>query len=68
MEEALDAAKAADVVVFVGGLTGDIEGEEMKVNFPGFSGGDRTDLNLPWPSAEAARSAAGDGQAESCSC
>ena len=46
-EEALDAAKAADVVVFVGGLTGDVEGEEMKVNYPGFSGGDRTDLHLP---------------------
>jgi beta-glucosidase len=46
-EEALDAAKAADVVVFVGGLTGDIEGEEMKVSYPGFAGGDRTDLRLP---------------------
>ncbi len=46
-EEALDAARAADVVVFVGGLTGDVEGEEMRVNFPGFSGGDRTDLLLP---------------------
>jgi beta-glucosidase len=46
-EEALEAARAADVVVFVGGLTGDIEGEEMKVNYPGFSGGDRTDLRLP---------------------
>jgi beta-glucosidase len=47
LEEALDAAKAADVVVFVGGLTGDVEGEEMKVNYPGFAGGDRTDLRLP---------------------
>lgn len=46
-EEALEAARAADVVVFVGGLTGDVEGEEMKVNYPGFSGGDRTDLRLP---------------------
>jgi beta-glucosidase len=46
-EEALDAARAADVVVFVGGLTGDIEGEEMKVSFPGFAAGDRTDLRLP---------------------
>jgi len=46
-EEALDAARAADVVVFVGGLTGDVEGEEMKVSYPGFSGGDRTDLALP---------------------
>ena len=46
-DEALDAARAADVVVFVGGLTGDVEGEEMKVDYPGFSGGDRTDLRLP---------------------
>jgi len=46
-EEALDAAHAADVVVFVGGLTGDVEGEEMRVSFPGFAGGDRTDLRLP---------------------
>ena len=46
-EEALDAARAADAIVFVGGLTGDVEGEEMKVNYPGFAGGDRTDLRLP---------------------
>ncbi|WP_449468427.1 glycoside hydrolase family 3 C-terminal domain-containing protein [Stenotrophomonas humi] len=46
-DEALDAARNADVVVFVGGLTGDVEGEEMTVNYPGFAGGDRTDLRLP---------------------
>jgi beta-glucosidase len=46
-EEALDAARAADVVVFVGGLTGDVEGEEMDVSYPGFAGGDRTDIVLP---------------------
>jgi beta-glucosidase len=46
-EEAIEAARAADVVVFVGGLTGDVEGEEMRVNYPGFAGGDRTDLRLP---------------------
>lgn len=46
-DEALDAARAADVIVFVGGLTGDVEGEEMKVNYRGFAGGDRTDLRLP---------------------
>jgi beta-glucosidase len=46
-EEALDIAKTADAIVYVGGLTGDVEGEEMKVNFPGFAGGDRTDLHLP---------------------
>jgi beta-glucosidase len=47
MDEALDAAKASDVIVFVGGLTGDVEGEEMRVSYPGFAGGDRTDLRLP---------------------
>jgi beta-glucosidase len=46
-EEAVEAARAADVVVFVGGLTGDVEGEEMRVSFPGFAGGDRTDIALP---------------------
>jgi beta-glucosidase len=46
-DEALEAARSADAIVFVGGLTGDVEGEEMKVSYPGFSGGDRTDLRLP---------------------
>jgi len=46
-DEALDAAGAADVVVFVGGLTADVEGEEMQVSYPGFAGGDRTDIALP---------------------
>jgi beta-glucosidase len=47
LEEALEAARKADVVVFVGGLTGDVEGEEMDVSYPGFAGGDRTDLRIP---------------------
>jgi len=47
LEEALAAARNAEVVVFVGGLTGDVEGEEMEVSYPGFAGGDRTDLRLP---------------------
>lgn len=48
-EEAMAAAQVAEVIVFVGGLTGDVEGEEMKVSYPGFAGGDRTDLRLPAP-------------------
>lgn len=48
-EEAMDIAKKSDVIIFVGGLTGDVEGEEMKVNYPGFMGGDRTDMRLPKP-------------------
>ncbi len=37
----------ADTVVFVGGISPRLEGEEMKVNEPGFRGGDRTDIELP---------------------
>ncbi|RZA28932.1 MAG: glycoside hydrolase family 3 protein, partial [Lysobacteraceae bacterium] len=47
LQEALAIARQAEVVVFVGGLTGDVEGEEMKVDYPGFAGGDRTDIRLP---------------------
>lgn len=46
-DAALDAARRAQVVIFVGGLTSDIVGEEMPVHFPGFNGGDRTSLRLP---------------------
>jgi beta-glucosidase len=46
-DEALAAARDAQVVVFVGGLTADVEGEQMSVSYPGFAGGDRTDLRLP---------------------
>jgi beta-glucosidase len=37
----------ADVIVAVVGLTSDLEGEEMAVNAEGFSGGDKTSLELP---------------------
>ncbi len=45
--EATAAAQKADVVVAVVGITSKLEGEEMKVEVPGFRGGDRTSLNLP---------------------
>ena len=47
MAEALAAAQKADLVVAVVGITSKLEGEEMKVNLPGFKGGDRTSLALP---------------------
>lgn len=40
-------ASDADVVIFVGGISPELEGEEMKVDLPGFRGGDRTDIELP---------------------
>lgn len=45
--EAVDAAKQADTVVLVLGLSSSLEGEEMNVREPGFLGGDRTDIKLP---------------------
>ncbi|MCD8165680.1 MAG: glycoside hydrolase family 3 C-terminal domain-containing protein [Bacteroides sp.] len=39
--------KEADVVIFVGGISPGLEGEEMGVNLPGFKKGDRTDIELP---------------------
>jgi beta-glucosidase len=48
-KDAIDAAKKADLVVFVGGLSARVEGEEMKVKADGFDGGDRTSLDLPAP-------------------
>jgi beta-glucosidase len=47
--EAIAAARGADVVIAVLGITSELEGEEMQVNEPGFQGGDRTSLDLPSP-------------------
>ncbi|HSZ63287.1 MAG TPA: glycoside hydrolase family 3 C-terminal domain-containing protein [Terriglobales bacterium] len=45
--DAVALAKNADIVVAVVGITSQLEGEEMKVDVPGFKGGDRTSLDLP---------------------
>ena len=42
-----DRVKDADVIVFVGGISPRLEGEEMPVKIEGFSGGDRTSIALP---------------------
>ncbi len=47
--QAIDAARSADLVVVVMGLSARIEGEEMRVNAEGFAGGDRTRIELPAP-------------------
>ena len=46
--EAVAAARAADVAVVVGGLSPDLEGEALQVQVPGFVGGDRSDIALPY--------------------
>ena len=39
--------KGIDKVIFVGGISPALEGEEMPVNIEGFKGGDRTNIELP---------------------
>ncbi len=46
-EAALEAARRADAVIMIMGLSPRLEGEEMKVDVEGFKGGDRVSLDLP---------------------
>jgi len=46
---AVQAAEEADAVVLFLGLNANLEGEEMRVDVPGFKGGDRTTIDLPAP-------------------
>ena len=47
-EMVVDRVKEADIVIFAGGISPSLEGEEMySVNSPGFAGGDRTSIELP---------------------
>jgi len=43
----INRIKDADVIVYAGGISPQLEGEEMRVDFPGFNGGDRTSILLP---------------------
>ncbi len=43
----MQKVKESDVVVYVGGITARLEGEEMPVQIEGFEKGDRTNLKLP---------------------
>ncbi len=44
---AVTAAGRADVIIYVGGINSQLEGEEMRVHLDGFNGGDRTRIELP---------------------
>ena len=59
---AIAAAKNADVVVAVVGITSRLEGEEMPVDQPGFSGGDRTNLEMPKPEEDLVQAVAAAGK------
>ena len=59
---AVAAAKNADVIVAVVGITSRLEGEEMPINQPGFSGGDRTSMDLPKPEEDLVQAVAATGK------
>ena len=46
-DDTIDKLKGIETVVFVGGLSSQLEGEEMPVKIDGFRGGDRTHIELP---------------------
>lgn len=45
--KSIQRIKSADVVIFAGGISPSLEGEEMRVTIPGFKGGDRETIELP---------------------
>ncbi len=49
LKDAVEKVRDADIAIAVIGLNSRLEGEESPIEIPGFSHGDRTDLNLPEP-------------------
>ncbi len=46
-QSVVDKAKNADIILFVGGISPNLEREQARVDAPGFDGGDRTSIELP---------------------
>ena len=61
-DEAVNAAKNADVTIAFVGLSPSLEGEEMAVKLAGFGGGDRTAIDLPVAQEELLKALAGTGK------
>jgi beta-glucosidase len=61
-ENAVQLAQQADVIVAFMGLSPNLEGEQMSVHLPGFSGGDRTAISLPEPQQELLHALAATGK------
>ncbi len=51
-----------DAIIYVGGISPQLEGEEMTVNYPGFKGGDRTSILLPSVQTEAMKALQATGK------
>ncbi len=62
LDEAVARAKESDVIVAFVGLSPQLEGEEMPIKIPGFTGGDRTSLDLPAPQQKLLEAVAATGK------
>jgi len=62
LAEALRTAQRADVIVAVVGLSPRLEGEALRIEIPGFAGGDRTSLDLPAAQRDLLAGLAGTGR------
>lgn len=62
IKDVLFQLQDVDIVVFAGGISPEFEGEEMPVQVPGFSGGDRTDIELPRVQRELIEALHNDGK------
>jgi len=60
--QAVDAAKKSDIIIAFTGLSPALEGEEMPVHLEGFSGGDRTSINLPTVQEDLLKAVAATGK------
>lgn len=47
IQAVINQAAKADVIIYAGGISASLEGEEMDVDAEGFRGGDRTTIELP---------------------
>jgi beta-glucosidase len=61
-DSAIDIARQSDAVILCMGLSPRLEGEELKLNIPGFKGGDRTTLDLPKEQEDLIRAIAATGK------
>ncbi len=61
-QQALEIARGADAIIYVGGISPRLEGEEMRVDYEGFNGGDRTRIELPDPQVELLKALVGTGR------
>jgi beta-glucosidase len=60
--QAEELARRSDLVILTLGITPQLEGEQMPVNYEGFAGGDRTSILLPAPQRELLKRVASVGK------